>query len=95
MVAPKEIEQMNRPKHHLETIPICNSFLSITRLAQRSPSAPDFMECLGCNSREMAPVTNILWEISRHVGLSKMSLLDGMAVLEEAKVGGLRTGLLD
>lgn len=41
------------------------------------------MECLKCISslspqlhiREMAPVMNILWEISRHVGLSKMSLL--------------------
>lgn len=38
---------------------------------------------------------NILWDISRHLGLSKMRLLDGMTVLVEAKGDGLRTGLSD
>lgn len=58
MVAPKEIEQMRRPKHHLETIPICNRRQPITNFslshtwpgAAPQPPAPDFMECLRCNS---------------------------------------------
>ncbi len=61
----KEIEQMSRPKHHLEIVLISNRSQPITRFslshawpsAAPRPPAVDFMECLRCCSSLSSAVT--------------------------------------
>lgn len=63
----------------------CSRFYEETEMQQQSV-APVTRVLENCWSREMAPIINIMWEISRHVGLTQMTPLDRMALLPEDQI---------